>query len=189
MAGEGPTYHNRIADLLDDITVDAEPVSSAAASEPAAEQNGTPPAAPAPDVESSVPATSASTAPDPPVVAAPASASKDDAVSLPPFLRQPAALPEKGSTLPGTSLLRRLRGAVRRAPSSCPPRQPMGMGQILPLFPHCRPPQLPPLPPLPTHQGRHKLHPRQKLAEKYPLRVLIQPPQRQLTPAKPRLFP
>ncbi len=125
MAGEGQSYQNRIADLLDDITVgaasvsptptdgaipgqngaakplplDASPVVSSAASQPTSQPSARD-ASPAP---TSLP----SAAPLPvggiPIASA-STPARDEGGSLPPFLRQPPADPEKGSTLPGTAL-------------------------------------------------------------------------------------
>ena len=98
MAGEGESYQNRIADLLDDITVGTAAVAQVPTDGASSSQNGAPTSLPmgaslpAPPLAENTPAASGSTA------------RKDDPGSLPPFLRQPAADPEHGSTLPGTAL-------------------------------------------------------------------------------------
>ena len=67
----------------------------------------------------------------------------------------------------------RQRGVVRCAPSSSSGRWPMGMRHILPLFPHCPQLQRPQQQLSQAYQGKHKLHPKWGLVEKYRLRVLI----------------
>ena len=117
MAGEGQSYQNRIADLLDDITVGNGAGSPTAASGAENGHNGTPQSAPL-VAAPSLPPTSL-----PPAAAAPAESGnptgKDDTGALPPFLRQPPAGSEKGANLPGTALF------ASAAKVSTPPAQPL----------------------------------------------------------------
>lgn len=109
MAGEGESYQNRIADLLDDITVGTAPGSPTPADGAVSSQNGTPASLPIGESPAASPAPTSLPPVAPPLAggtSAPSgsTARKDDAGSLPPFLRQPAADTEQGSTLPGTAL-------------------------------------------------------------------------------------
>ena len=112
MAGEGQSYQNRIADLLDDVTVGNGAALPAAASETENGRNGTPQTAPMVA---------------PPAAESPNPADKDDTGALPPFLRQPPAGSEKSSALPGTALFASAaKGSTLRAeqPPTQPPAQP-----------------------------------------------------------------
>ena len=109
MAGEGESYQNRIADLLDDITVGTASVSPTPTDGAVSSQNGTPASLPIGASPAASPAPTSLPPVAPPLAGGTPAASgsttrKDDAGSLPPFLRQPAADPEQGSTLPGTAL-------------------------------------------------------------------------------------
>ena len=112
MAGEGQPYHNRIADLLDDITVGTDAVSQAASpgrpaapTGAAAATSATTPAA-LPGMPLGTTGTPANLPVEPilPGNGTSTPANRDEPGSLPPFLRQPAGPPEPGSTLPGTAL-------------------------------------------------------------------------------------
>ena len=113
MAGEGQSYQNRIADLLDDITVGNGAALPAAASETENGHNGTPQTAPmvAPPAAASPVSPAPTSLPPaalPPATGTPAEstspAGKEDTGALPPFLRQPPVGPDKSSNLPGTAL-------------------------------------------------------------------------------------
>ena len=118
MAGEGQSYQNRIADLLDDITVGARAPTRNAASFWV--ENGA--ATPLPAVRTTVasPAASHWLPPAPPshrrILPVSRQTPPENRIhrhrqkmmpgSLPPFLRQPPGRSETGSTLPGHGLVR-----------------------------------------------------------------------------------
>ncbi len=113
MAGEGQSYQNRIADLLDDITVGNGAGSPTAASGDENGHNGTPQPAPTVVPPAAAPLLPPAPTSLPPVSLPPAAGApveigvptgKDDTGALPPFLRQPPAGSDKGSNLPGTAL-------------------------------------------------------------------------------------
>jgi septum site-determining protein MinC len=110
MADDGQGYHNRIADLLDDITVANETAPQSASSEPLA----TPPAAPStpanPPVQTGMPGAET-----------PAPANRDEPGALPPFLRQPSAPAGSASSLPGTALFASAAKAAPHAEQPVPP--------------------------------------------------------------------
>jgi septum site-determining protein MinC len=143
MAGEGQSYQNRIADLLDDTTVGNGAALPAAASETDNGHNGTPQTTPmvAPPAAASPVSPAPTSLPPaalPPAAGTPAEspnpAGKEDAGTLPPFLRQPPAGPDKGSNLPGTALFASAaKVSTPRAeqPPAQPPVQPTGTEPVL----------------------------------------------------------